>query len=120
MKLSCCAADAYSVKVTPVGGSRLPTDTWVAVTGTWEPSREPRSPNDFVPPRIKVESLEQVAEPEIPYEWRGARSRRPSTLTSSSTAPATSSAPAAPSAPFDQSTAASVTDSVRAITPSPR
>lgn len=68
MKLSCCAADAYSVKVTPVGGQQLAKDTWIAVTGTWEPSPEPKDENDFVPPRIKVESMEEVEEPDVPYE----------------------------------------------------
>ncbi|MFE1909647.1 TIGR03943 family putative permease subunit [Streptomyces anandii] len=35
--ISCCAADAQSVKVRVHGGPALPADTWVAVTGTWHP-----------------------------------------------------------------------------------
>ncbi|WP_328877589.1 TIGR03943 family putative permease subunit [Streptomyces sp. NBC_00299] len=33
--LSCCAADAQSVKVRIHGARALPADTWVSVTGTW-------------------------------------------------------------------------------------
>ncbi|MGW6731054.1 TIGR03943 family putative permease subunit [Streptomyces sp. NPDC055013] len=33
--LSCCAADAQSVKVRIHGARDLPADTWVSVTGTW-------------------------------------------------------------------------------------
>ncbi|MEU5090497.1 TIGR03943 family protein [Streptomyces sp. NPDC021356] len=35
--LSCCAADAQSVKVRIHGARPLPPDTWVSVTGTWHP-----------------------------------------------------------------------------------
>ncbi|GAA3135697.1 TIGR03943 family putative permease subunit [Streptomyces echinatus] len=35
--ISCCAADAQSVKVRIYGTPALPTNTWVAVTGTWHP-----------------------------------------------------------------------------------
>ncbi|WP_316743668.1 TIGR03943 family putative permease subunit [Streptomyces sp. MK7] len=35
--LSCCAADAQSVKVRIHGTPALPADTWVSVTGTWHP-----------------------------------------------------------------------------------
>ncbi|MFB7593730.1 TIGR03943 family putative permease subunit [Streptomyces sp. NPDC056160] len=35
--LSCCAADAQSVKVRIHGAPSLPPDTWVSVTGTWHP-----------------------------------------------------------------------------------
>ncbi|MGW4276897.1 TIGR03943 family putative permease subunit [Streptomyces seoulensis] len=35
--LSCCAADAQSVKVRVHGTPALPGDTWVAVTGAWHP-----------------------------------------------------------------------------------
>ncbi|WP_330329131.1 TIGR03943 family protein [Streptomyces sp. NBC_00536] len=35
--ISCCAADAQSVKVHVQGAPSLPADTWVAVTGTWHP-----------------------------------------------------------------------------------
>ncbi|WP_190176409.1 TIGR03943 family putative permease subunit [Streptomyces naganishii] len=35
--ISCCAADAQSVKVRVHGGPALPANTWVAVTGTWHP-----------------------------------------------------------------------------------
>ncbi|MFF1555948.1 TIGR03943 family putative permease subunit [Streptomyces sp. NPDC058279] len=35
--ISCCAADAQSVKVRVHGAPSLPADTWVSVTGTWHP-----------------------------------------------------------------------------------
>lgn len=35
LMLSCCAADAQSVKVRVYGPAALPADTWVTVTGTW-------------------------------------------------------------------------------------
>ncbi|GAA5702285.1 TIGR03943 family protein [Streptomyces avermitilis] len=35
--ISCCAADAQSVKVRIHGGPALPANTWVSVTGTWHP-----------------------------------------------------------------------------------
>ncbi|MEV8065699.1 TIGR03943 family protein [Streptomyces sp. NPDC085995] len=35
--LSCCAADAQSVKVRIHGTPALPADTWVSVTGAWHP-----------------------------------------------------------------------------------
>ncbi|WP_330294919.1 TIGR03943 family putative permease subunit [Streptomyces sp. NBC_00503] len=35
--ISCCAADAQSVKVRIHGAPSLPADTWVSVTGTWHP-----------------------------------------------------------------------------------
>ncbi|MFC9928660.1 TIGR03943 family putative permease subunit [Streptomyces sp. NPDC127190] len=35
--ISCCAADAQSVKVRIYGGPALPANTWVSVTGTWHP-----------------------------------------------------------------------------------
>ncbi|MFI1165451.1 TIGR03943 family putative permease subunit [Streptomyces sp. NPDC020801] len=35
--LSCCAADAQSVKVRIYGTEALPANTWVSVTGTWHP-----------------------------------------------------------------------------------
>jgi uncharacterized repeat protein (TIGR03943 family) len=35
--ISCCAADAQSVKVQIYGSQILPANTWVSVTGTWHP-----------------------------------------------------------------------------------
>lgn len=35
--LSCCAADAQSVKVRIYGTEALPANTWVSVTGAWHP-----------------------------------------------------------------------------------
>lgn len=68
MKLSCCAADAYSIKINPVGAKPVPNNTWVAITGVWE--KTPGDPNaaDFQLPRIKVSSIEQIPQPENPYE----------------------------------------------------
>ncbi|MBG0853350.1 TIGR03943 family protein [Streptomyces spinoverrucosus] len=38
LMLSCCAADAQSVKVRVHGIQAPPADTWVTLTGTWHPS----------------------------------------------------------------------------------
>ncbi|GGT34208.1 TIGR03943 family putative permease subunit [Streptomyces chromofuscus] len=38
LMLSCCAADAQSVKVRIHGVQAPPADTWVTLTGTWHPS----------------------------------------------------------------------------------
>jgi uncharacterized repeat protein (TIGR03943 family) len=35
--ISCCAADAQSVKVRVYGAQALPANTWVSVMGTWHP-----------------------------------------------------------------------------------
>ncbi|UXY25627.1 TIGR03943 family putative permease subunit [Streptomyces sp. HUAS TT20] len=35
--LTCCAADAQSIKIRIYGGPALPPNTWVSVTGTWHP-----------------------------------------------------------------------------------
>ncbi|WP_369230765.1 TIGR03943 family protein [Streptomyces sp. R21] len=35
--ISCCAADAQSVKVRVYGAQALPANTWVSVKGTWHP-----------------------------------------------------------------------------------
>jgi uncharacterized repeat protein (TIGR03943 family) len=35
--ISCCAADARSVRVRVYGAAAPPADTWVTVTGTWHP-----------------------------------------------------------------------------------
>jgi uncharacterized repeat protein (TIGR03943 family) len=39
--ISCCAADAQSVKVRIYGPPAPPANTWVAVTGTWHPRGAP-------------------------------------------------------------------------------
>ncbi|MEU0434509.1 TIGR03943 family protein [Streptomyces sp. NPDC006290] len=36
--ISCCAADAQSVKVRMYGAVALPANTWVSVLGTWHPA----------------------------------------------------------------------------------
>lgn len=40
LMLSCCAADAQSVKVRVYGPAAPPADTWVTVTGTWHAGGE--------------------------------------------------------------------------------
>jgi len=68
--VSCCAADGRPVKVAlsgdvPVG---VPADTWVAVTGTYEPRTVRDAINDAVVPFLAVTAWQQVPEPAQPYE----------------------------------------------------
>jgi uncharacterized repeat protein (TIGR03943 family) len=68
MAMSCCAADAFAIKVDVRGGDRLPEDTWVAVTGTWV-----RSAGSLDAPgtlaALQVESMQTVTKPARPYEY---------------------------------------------------
>ena len=67
LQLTCCAADALATKISPVGGpASLPADTWVQVTGQWEPGGGVQDEKAI--PLVKVESLVKVAEPKNPYE----------------------------------------------------
>lgn len=64
--LSCCAADAYALKVLPIGAPDLPADTWVEVTGTWTPGGGTREPGAI--PQLEVESVVPTATPANPYD----------------------------------------------------
>jgi uncharacterized repeat protein (TIGR03943 family) len=65
--ISCCAADARPVRVAIRGGQPpLPApDTWVEVTGTWNP--ETRSGEDTRPPTLNLTSLRTIPPPANQY-----------------------------------------------------
>lgn len=64
--LSCCAADAYVVKVAPVGAGEVPADTWVEVVGTWQPGGPTQAEGAI--PRLQVESVTPIEQPANPYD----------------------------------------------------
>ncbi len=64
--LSCCAADAYVVKVTPVGAPTVAADTWVEVVGTWQPGGPTQVEGAI--PRLVVESVTPTEQPVNPYD----------------------------------------------------
>jgi uncharacterized repeat protein (TIGR03943 family) len=67
LALSCCAADAYAIKVKVLGVEGRPADdTWVTVTGTWVPGGGVESPDAI--PWLQAASLAGTIEPVQPYE----------------------------------------------------
>lgn len=66
MAVSCCAADAYPVRVEVRGAEQLPPDTWIAVVGTWVDVPAPEDGPMFAV--LDVESQERVPRPEQPYD----------------------------------------------------
>lgn len=68
LAITCCAADAFPVKVKLVGDglSGLTDDSWVEVVATFRPGSSTRE-NGHVP-AVDVDSVGPVAEPADPYE----------------------------------------------------
>lgn len=66
LAIACCAADAITSKIKVVDGPELPANTWVTVTGSWVPGGGTQS--DTAVPLIEVADLEQVPQPENPYQ----------------------------------------------------
>ena len=64
--LSCCAADAYALKVHPLGAPDFPADTWAQVTGTWTPGGGTQEPGAI--PQIQVDTAVPTPAPANPYE----------------------------------------------------
>jgi len=64
--ISCCAADAVARKVQIHGVPAPPTDTWVAVTGTWLKNGETGSEN--ATPALTATGVERIPAPKEPYE----------------------------------------------------
>ncbi|MFE1251701.1 TIGR03943 family putative permease subunit [Streptomyces sp. NPDC058735] len=64
--ISCCAADARSVKVRVHGTPAPAADTWVAVTGTWHPGGTLGT--DSAPVALDGRSVEKVAKPVNSYK----------------------------------------------------
>lgn len=69
--ISCCAADAQLMQagVTRVSGSVPKQDSWVSVTGTWEPddSTESMTADGFPIPKLVASKVVPVLQPENPY-----------------------------------------------------
>ncbi|MEV6684514.1 TIGR03943 family protein [Streptomyces sp. NPDC051130] len=59
--ISCCAADAQSVKVRVHGAPSLPADTWVSVTGTWHPGGTLGTQS--APAELDARTVEEVDRP---------------------------------------------------------
>jgi uncharacterized repeat protein (TIGR03943 family) len=65
--ISCCAADAYAAQVAVMDAQgAFPTETWVAVTGTWR--APPTGTDGDEVPELAAERVERVSQPENPYE----------------------------------------------------
>jgi uncharacterized repeat protein (TIGR03943 family) len=68
LAISCCAADAFPVKVKLLGRelSHLPDDSWIQVDARLRPGSATRA-NEYVP-SVTVHSVHAIPEPEDPYE----------------------------------------------------
>lgn len=66
MQLSCCAADARPYLIEMLGAPPFAADTWVQVTGSWVPGGGTQ--RDDAIPRLKVDDVVPVPQPENPYE----------------------------------------------------
>ena len=66
LALTCCAADAIASKVQALDAQDLPANTWVTVTGSWQPGGGTMS--DTAIPQMNVSTLTQVPQPKNPYE----------------------------------------------------
>lgn len=64
--LSCCAADAYALKVRPLDAPDFPADTWLEVTGTWVPGGGTQEAGAI--PQLQVETAEPTEVPANPYD----------------------------------------------------
>ncbi|MGY4978272.1 TIGR03943 family putative permease subunit [Streptomyces sp. 900105755] len=67
--VSCCAADATTSKVQVRGADAPATDTWVTVTGVWQPKGGLGSTAAW-PPLLDAKTVRKVHEPSDPYEKR--------------------------------------------------
>jgi uncharacterized repeat protein (TIGR03943 family) len=68
LAISCCAADAFPVKVRLLGRelSNLPDDSWIEVDVTLRPGSATRA-NEYVP-SVTTHAVRRIAQPEDPYE----------------------------------------------------
>lgn len=68
LAISCCAADAFPVKVKLMGRelSDLPDDSWITTEVTLRPGSATRA-NEYVP-SVTTHTVRRVAQPEDPYE----------------------------------------------------
>lgn len=72
MAIMCCAADAFALKVLPLGVKAPAEGQWVSLEGVWEPDPQAPPPGSneagAAIPRIKVRSITPVSQPAKPYE----------------------------------------------------
>ncbi|MBW3084535.1 hypothetical protein KEM60_00723 [Austwickia sp. TVS 96-490-7B] len=73
MSIMCCAADAFPVKIMPLGVPERPKDgSWLTVEGIWEPDPKAPAPDSAeagsTMPRLKVLSVTPTSQPAQPYE----------------------------------------------------
>ncbi|WP_433428372.1 TIGR03943 family putative permease subunit [Nonomuraea sp. CA-141351] len=66
MRISCCAADALTMKVIVRGAPAPARDTWVRVTGTWIPRKG--RPSDTYVPAMTASDVHPISPPVEPYE----------------------------------------------------
>jgi len=68
--LSCCAADGRPLKIGLSGDApdALKADTWIEVTGRYDPRTEKDRANEVAIPYLSVETIKQVKAPRQPYE----------------------------------------------------
>lgn len=69
--INCCAADATLMQagILDVKGKLPARDSWVAVTGHWDPRRQKdtRTPDGFSIPEMVAEKVEPIKPPQKPY-----------------------------------------------------
>ncbi|MFI9163118.1 TIGR03943 family putative permease subunit [Kitasatospora aureofaciens] len=64
--ISCCAADAVTYKVEIRGMPMPPTNSWVEVTGVWQP--DPAQARSDAVPALNAAQVTAVPQPRDPYE----------------------------------------------------
>lgn len=68
--INCCAADAQILQtaVTQVSGLVPQQDSWVSVTGTWDPNAgEAMTPDGFPIPKLVASKVVGISQPDNPY-----------------------------------------------------
>jgi uncharacterized repeat protein (TIGR03943 family) len=63
--ISCCAADARISQVEMSGAKAPRVDSWVSVTGTWQPGKDVADVGTAI---MSVKSVTPITQPEVPYE----------------------------------------------------
>ncbi|MFF4901001.1 TIGR03943 family putative permease subunit [Streptomyces sp. NPDC001068] len=64
--ISCCAADAQSVKVRIYGSTVPPADTWVSVTGNWHPGGKLGTRS--APVAVDAQTVKRIRKPSNGYQ----------------------------------------------------
>ncbi|MEU9383089.1 TIGR03943 family protein [Streptomyces sp. NPDC048279] len=64
--ISCCAADAQSVKVRIYGSGVPPADTWVSVTGNWHPGGKLGTAS--APVAVDAQTVKKIQRPSNGYQ----------------------------------------------------